>query len=110
METREKITSNIAELKAIYDAREIAELDFWRIQDNANAVLRGLEFLTDTFAYIDTMIARDSDGYESEFLAVERYSTELDVIYNTLCNVSHGEWWKALAKMKTDEKYSPQRK
>ena len=110
METREEITSNIAELKAIYYAREIAELDFWRIQDTANAVLRGLEFLTDTFAHIDRMTVRDSDGYESEFLAVERHSTELDVIYNTLCNVSHGGWWKALTKMKTDEKYSQQRK
>jgi len=59
METREEIVSNIAELKAIYDAREIAELDFWRIQDNANAVLRGLEFLTDTFAHIDTMTVRE---------------------------------------------------
>ena len=110
METREEIASNIAELKAIYYAREIAELDFWRIQDTANAVLRGLELLTDTFAHIDTMTVRDSDGHESEFLAVERHSTELDVIYNTLCNVSLGEWWKALAKMKTDEKYSRQRK
>ena len=49
----------------------------------ANAVLRGLEFLTDTFAHIDTMTVRDSDGYESNFLAVERHSTELDVIYKT---------------------------
>ena len=110
METREEITSNIAELKAIYYAREIAELDFWRIQDTANAVLRGLEFLTDTFAYIDTMTVQDSDGYESGFLAVERYPTELDVIYNTLCNVSLGEWWRAHTKLKTDEKYSLQRK
>ena len=109
MATKEEIVSNIAELKAIYYAREIAELDFWRIQDNANAVLRGLEFLTDTFAHIDTMVVRDSEEHESEFLAVERHSTELDVIYNTLCNVSHGEWWKALAKLKADEKYSRQR-
>ena len=110
MATKEEIVSNIAELNAIYYAREVTELDFWRIQDTANAVLRGLEFLTDTFAHIDTMTVRDSDGHESGFLAVERYSTELDVIYNTLCNVSRGEWWKALAKMKTDEKYLLQRK
>ena len=44
MATKEEIVSNIAELNAIYAAREIAELDFWRIQDTANAVLGDLSF------------------------------------------------------------------